>query len=132
MKFLTRLAKLSDLNLVRSSWLRSYRRDQPRMSNEDYFEYQHNRIERLLTGSQVLIAHLEDAPDVIIGWLCCEPAVLHFAWTLLDFQRMGVLKTLLAAADFAPGQRVSCSHLTRDFIRAIPNHRYIPHLLDRT
>lgn len=128
MQFLTRDAKPSDLNLVRSSWLKSYRYEMSDMDADDYFRDQHARIERLLASSSVLIAHLEGAPDVIIGWLCCTSSVVHFAWTKLDWQNQLVFTTLLVAAGFAYHERVPCTHITRDGRRAVRRWRYLPYL----
>lgn len=132
MRFLTRPAKPSDLNLVRSSWLKSYRREMRYMDSADYYAGQHARIERLLATSGVLVAHIEDAPDVVIGWLCCEPrdlpgelSIVHYAWTKRDWQHQGVLTRLLDTANFTG--RMACTHLTRDWRVAVPSYRYLPY-----
>jgi hypothetical protein len=128
MQFVIRPAKSSDLNLIRSSWLRSYRREMRDMDPNDYFLFQHERIDRLLASSTTLVAHIEDAPDVVVGWLCCTPSVVHFAWVNRDWQRSGALTQLLAAAGHEG--RITCTHVTRDWQRAIKRFRYVPHFLD--
>lgn len=132
MQFLTRAAKPSDLNLVRSSWLRSYRREMPDMEAADYYRDQHARTERLLQTSRVLIAHIEGAPDVIIGWMCSSPTAVHYAWVQRGWQRQGALTMLLADGGFGPwafgdAGPIACTHLTRDWRRAVPRFRYLPY-----
>lgn len=128
MRFLTRPAKPSDLNLVRSSWLKSYRREMRYMDTEDYYVCQHGLIERLLAASKVFVVHLEGAPDVVIGWLCADPVAVHYAWTKRDWQHNGVLTRLLDAAGRTG--RVACTHLTRDWRVAVPSYRYLPHAIE--
>lgn len=133
MRFLIRPAKASDLNLVRSSWLHSYRREMHDMETADYFARQHERIERLLSSSSTLIAHLDDAPDVVIGWLCSTPTLVHFAWAKRDWQRQGALTCLLRAAGHPvppAAERITVTHLTADWRCAVRRWRYLPHLLD--
>lgn len=128
MQFVIRRGKSSDVNLVRSSWLRSYRREMRDMDATDYFSFQHERIDRLLSSTALYVGHVEEAPDVIVGWLCSSSEAVHFAWVNRDWQRGGALTQLLAAAGHRG--RITCTHVTRDWRRAVKEYRYVPHLLD--
>ncbi len=130
---LLRPAEPSDMGLVYSSWLKSYRYRESATSarpcskcsrpprrdvsggeanaevrSDDYFKHQHQAIERLLaTGAYVVIAHPAETPAVIAAWACldADPEVAHYVYTREAYRERGYARLLVAG-------RTICTHLT--------------------
>lgn len=64
-------------------------------------------IERLMRRSSVKVACLKEDNDVILGWSCSEPEVLHFVFVKDAWRRMGIAK------DLVPGNIQFITHLTK-------------------
>jgi GNAT superfamily N-acetyltransferase len=113
-----RPAEGGDVGLVLSSWLQSYYHsrapaiwDIPR---DLFFSEQGHQgiVKNLLKRCPVLVAHAPELPDEIYGWVCFDPAALHYVYIKELWRMKGVASALL---DAAPGL-VRCSHYTRAFI----------------
>lgn len=110
--FVVREAIESDHACIYATWLNSYRHNSSfaaRIGNSVYFASQHSVIERLLERGRVLVATIEEDPDVILGWCCYEPhndeiegleipAVIHYVYVKPNFRKSGVAKSLLDGA----------------------------------
>ena len=120
----------ADLAFVYSSWLKSLR---PHSSVYKYlfFKGQHALITRILQAPKtvVTVCTLPDTPDVILGWVCCQPGVVHYVYVKADFRQMGLASTLLHAA-LTPIVDLVYTHYTpavKYFVRYTAN--YDPYLL---
>ncbi len=109
------------------TWLEGHRVGSPafgsRLRKDAYFALHHDKVERLLSRSQVWIACLEDAPDVIAGYIVVEqPNVIHWAFIRDGFKRLGILRLLIAASGLPSNlDGVEYSHDSADcyrFLRA--------------
>lgn len=116
-----RAAKLSDINFLTSSWLRSYR-NAPAVSgvpNSTYYYYHHKVLEELLTRCTVMVACFPDRPDQILGYVCAEKfdagLVIHYLYVKKTFRNFGIARKLvdhLVEAEKPP--KILYTHKTRD------------------
>jgi len=51
--------------------------------------------ERLTMAQPVLVATLDQAPDVVLGWACGGPGVLHYCYVRQPARRNGIASALL-------------------------------------
>lgn len=132
-----RPAVKTDMAMVHSSWLKSFRllggKHVSEMRKHDYFTLQNRRIDMLLgAGCPVMILHPEGTPNVIAAWACLDvaPEVFHYVYTVAHHRKKGYAKKLV-------GDRTVCTHMTDsrrpDSFAAWKQRagfRYVPHLLD--
>jgi hypothetical protein len=52
-------------------------------------------VEKLLHRGKTLVACTPEDPDTIIGWVCYEGPVLHYAWVKEPYRYSGMLTTIL-------------------------------------
>lgn len=96
-----RRASKRDLNLITSSWLKSFRDASfpAGCPNRIFFYYHHKILETLIPRSIVMVACSETDPDQILGWICAElmdnALVVHYAYTKHPFRRWGICKLLV-------------------------------------
>lgn len=100
----------TDLPLIFSSWLKSYRKSDfgKRFTNEIYFDGHKKVIERVLARSKVVIAGDVDDPTQIYGWVCFEEnpvRVLHYVYVKQAYRALGIASLLIER--FIPGP---CAH----------------------
>lgn len=95
----------SDLNFVRSSWLKSYRRTVPDVLNDVYFRLHWEVAMGLLDrpGVRSLVACSSADDDQLIGWACGEPgaggkgrALAHYCYVKHTFRGMGIARQLVS------------------------------------
>lgn len=111
-----RPASPDDMNLVRKSWMRSYRKSAA-MSWVSDASYDHGmpaRIERIVTapGVRVLVASPPGDTLTAFGFLVAGPDALHYLWTKESWRRMGVARRLLLDA-FPSTLLPRFTHLTK-------------------
>lgn len=108
----------SDRNYILSSWLRSYAGKG--LDARDYAE--HSRfyldyapvVRALCERSQVIVACMPDASDVVIGWMAIEGDALHYVCVKPRWRRLGVARWMLQ--DYARSPAVF-THRTTDAMR---------------
>lgn len=132
MKIEIRPYKIEDKDFVFSTWLRSYRHASKfakKISNAVYYKWHPQVIERILTrGGQIYVAHLENDPDVILGYVCLETQdklVVHYLYVKKAFRNMGVAKML-----FTPEGGDIFTHWTADMdwaVKRFPSLVYDPY-----
>lgn len=108
----------SDLSFILPTWIKELHRTIPYnfIPNDIFFPYQKKLILNLISSSQVIICHIEDSPDDLVGYLVARPynltsIILHHAHVKGIFRRMGISKELLAELD--PNYKtknIVCSH----------------------
>lgn len=111
----------ADHAFILATWLRAFRHGSPfarRLTNDVFFTNHHPLVEALVARSTVLVATLEDDPNVILGYLVTEKQgpvhVLHFAYVKKEFRRMRVFSQLLEEAPL--GETFEVSHPTFDWL----------------
>lgn len=102
-----------DVPFLVSTWIQSAFRNglAAHVSNEIYYRRQRALVLRLLATDSVLVACDPEAPDVVFGWVCYRPGVLHHVVTKAAFKGLGIGRQLLERAGFGSGDIV-CSHWT--------------------
>ena len=95
-----RPVRSEDVPLVTNSWLRSFR-DSCHVwgvPDQSYFWCHHKILEKLIPRSSVVVACLEDDPNVILGWIAYEMAgevmVLHNCYVKKPFRGLHVASRL--------------------------------------
>jgi hypothetical protein len=131
-----RPASSRDEAFILATWLRSFRHGSMfarRLTNDVFFTNHHPIATSILARSETLVAHLDDDPNVILGYLVTEGQVLHFAYVKKEFRRMRVLTQLLDESHFpADLDGVEVSHPTFDWLEFMapkfPGSRSNPYL----
>lgn len=105
-----RQATDNDLGYILVSWSKTIHKTVPYnfIPNEIFSGpngYQTKIIERALNKSITLVAHVEDEPDQIAGFIVVEPhddanLILHWCQVKAIFRRYGIAKELLAKFDY--------------------------------
>ena len=95
-----RPVRSEDVPLVTNSWLRSFR-DSCHVwgvPDQSYFWCHHKILEKLIPRSSVVVACLEDDPNVILGWIAYEMAgevmVLHNCYVKKPFRGLHIASRL--------------------------------------
>lgn len=116
-----------DLAYVYHSWLKGSREAFPEMLTSDYYQAQHDRIEKLLKRCELGVLHPEGAPDVIASWAVRDAyGAVHYVHTRAEYRRKGFARRLV-------GDSRWCTHMTPDgvHLKRAMGLRYVPQLLDR-
>jgi hypothetical protein len=109
-----------DRHYVLSSWIRSYAakgrdvRDHYEGNGSPFCDDYAPIVRGLVARSTVLVGHLPEHEDIIMGWMAWEGDVLHYMLTKPNFRRMGVARSMLQ--DFA-SMPVQFTHRTSDALR---------------
>lgn len=96
-----RPVRSDDVALITNSWLTSYR-DSCHVwgvPDRSYYWCEHKVLEHLIPRSAVVVACLEEDPNVILGWIAYEMAedgvmVLHYLYVKKHFRGMNIAKRL--------------------------------------
>lgn len=115
-----RRAKETDLNLVRKTWIDSYKKANCNHVIYDalYYNYYHEVINNIIKDSAVLISADENDPDNILSYIVFEPGkinILHYGFTKTWFRKMGFFWELINLA-FDNDDPIFCTFMTRDFL----------------
>lgn len=100
---LIRPAEPGDMSFIYATWMNSYRYYSPlgkSCRNDIFFENYERVIDHLLLNkSKAIIAHIEEAPDVILSYMVFEPPnILHYTFTKGAFLRLGLARALFQHA----------------------------------
>lgn len=111
-----------DLNFIRNSWLKSYRKAHvaSRMTDTLYFALWKYAvvspaIVRAVKGEVILlVACNADIPDQIFGWAATEPRedLLHYVYVKHPFRRLGLCRQMLALLGINHDARATWTHST--------------------
>lgn len=91
----------SDRGLVISSWLKSFsgRSQEARdYGGPDRRVFSHDYVPivlHLMSRSTILMACLDESPDVVLGWMAWEGETLHYVATKQRWRGLGVAKWML-------------------------------------
>jgi ribosomal protein S18 acetylase RimI-like enzyme len=88
---------------VFTTWLKSYKHGSDfakRIRNGVFFPWHHKVVAGILgrPGTTLLIAHVHDDPDVVLGYLCVEAgeiAVVHYVFVKPNWRQLGIARQLL-------------------------------------
>lgn len=110
-----RYAKESDIAFIYATTLRCLKHDSAlgKQTRNDVFYRNYSKVlDELLLRSKVFVYHVDNEPEVILGFLICEPpGVVHFAFTKESFRQLGIQKKLMAHAAIDNGFTIT--HKTR-------------------
>lgn len=95
----------TDKDFVMSTWLRGQYWGSDYflvMEQDQYFKEYAKYITKLICkkGTQIDCAVLEDAEDVVIGYIVYNDQTLYWSYVKRDFRKNGVLNLLLKNMDF--------------------------------
>ena len=93
-----RAGKALDVGHILTSWVRSnaktaWAKEAGRCYSTEHWRAAKSILER---GAVVLVAHLADDPDAIIGWAVFEPGVLHYVYVRAGLRKQGIARRLLS------------------------------------
>lgn len=93
----------ADLDFIRDSWRKSYRKSPGTHSWPDaaYEIWISDRLEKLIPECNISVARPHDWPEGILGWIASQQTSKHYrllwAFTKGPFRRQQVFSTLLAS-----------------------------------
>ena len=104
-KIVVRPVKPTDQGLIFSTWLKGQYWGSEywlRMEQDEYFKLYADHITQYICkpGTAIDCAVLEDAPDVVIGYIVYNDQHLFWSYTKHDFRKQGIFKTLVENMDF--------------------------------
>ena len=127
-----------ELGFVYDSWTRAVARDsiwQPLVGKRGVARtpvppslslYYHDiTLKKLLPKCTLLGACDPDDLDVILGYICYEPDVLHFVYVKGGFRRMGIGSRLLREAGIDISEDVIVSHRTEHLFKCWPEVKWL-------
>lgn len=88
----------TDVNFILATWLKTYKYsgDLPaRVRDSEYFSTYEPILKELLSRATVTVACLIDDPDVVIGYVCYEPEMLHWVHVKESWRNLGLAKLLV-------------------------------------
>lgn len=127
----------NDYDYVIGFWLQEFRNTPivTLMSNNDYFPWQKARINHCIANTLILIAHIEDQPDDIVGFICAskvseDELLVHWISVKSAFRRFGVAKKLIE--QYQPFNKILFTHYFKLFyqLKDKVNLSYKPLLLE--
>lgn len=122
-----------DVNLIFSSWLRSYK---PNNANRNltstiYFTEHHKVIEKILKSGSTIVAVNDHDPNQIFGFVNFERVegvlCVHYLYVKHSFRNFGIGKTLLASAGYEKDSASIFTHSTRMSERLAAKYNFIYH-----
>lgn len=117
---LLRKMRPTDLPLVTSSWLRSFRGGDlvEAIPNNIYFHWHHKIIEQCLANGLVVIACDAGNPDLVFGWASAmaidHALVINYVYVKNDFRKFGIAKQMIESLIDAENRPMTVvSHINR-------------------
>lgn len=138
--FTIREAGPNDIAFIYATWLNSYRDDGYTAfgtRNIVFFPNYTKVIDRILAKpeTKVLIAHVKDEPNVLLGYMVFEDKIIHYTFCKRTFQGFGIANALMREAFSDPDAKIICTANTRlaiDVFKKKLNLTYNPFLLFQT
>lgn len=114
-----------DLHLVLDSWVKGYRGfafavpsrsgrwdGQSPLPTRLYLDEHERLVRDILDRSHTLVATRPEDPDQILGWLCYEPALLHYVYVKTIYRGWGIARRMLGRANITRERPAVFSHRT--------------------
>lgn len=110
----------SDVNFIRSSWANSYYKgvtNHKAVSPEDFHSFHRKLIDRFFSrpSATVIVVHLENEPNIIMGWIAVEiistHLVIHYIYIKNSFKQEGLIDELIKRVN-SKQKPVLTTHLT--------------------
>jgi GNAT superfamily N-acetyltransferase len=131
--------ELKDSGFVTANWLKHYKNWSPhtkRIPRQIFFRHHHALLQNLIARpfAQILIAHLPEDSNVILGFLAIEEEpeeepLIHFIFVKEAFRKFGIAKSLLEASKLNPNH-CQITHWTEEvetLSRKFPKLKYNPY-----
>jgi GNAT superfamily N-acetyltransferase len=120
-----------EMPFVFSTWLKNFKESaQPHQGIQGYYTGQHRLIELLAArGASLVLACNREAPEQLLGWVCCEGNTVHYLYVKQVFRRLGIGRKLLSEAGIR--QPFCVTHWTPcvSLLRAKAEFTFDPYLL---
>jgi hypothetical protein len=96
----TRFAEEGDAGFIFDSWLKSYASSRMAIAlGAKYWDVGGAWVRAMVARSTVLVACDDEDPNVLLGWVACEPPErVHYVYVKHAARRLGVATGMLAAA----------------------------------
>lgn len=110
-KIIIRSYQDQDINFIINSWLKNYKFSSKFAQNipaKIYYSYHEPIIKALINNcaNHSIVATLEDAPNVILGYLIQQPfenhSLVHYVYVKFPFRSNGIAKQMFEAAGIDP------------------------------
>lgn len=116
-----RAFKKADEKYVLATWKRTLK-DDPTCAwvpDKIYFAEYNPRCDKTLRNKCCLVAVSTENPDFIVGWLCYDDNVLHYAFVRDEYRKLGVFKALAKQA--FQGEKTVYASFWTDSMQAFEN-----------
>lgn len=100
----------SDLPFIFSTWLKGLYHGNPlyrKIEQGIFYPKYHKVLEAVLKSSTVVVACLEDEPDVVLGYAVYRDLTMHWIFVKKAWRKMGIAKQLVVP------NITAVSHLTK-------------------
>ena len=130
-----------DIPFVRSSWANSFFKGvdaHKALTPKEFHSFHRKTIDRFFEKpmATVIIVHLENEPNIIMGWIAVELLIefliVHYIYIKGDFQKLTLATRLIKRVN-SKNQSIIITHLTDKASRILKHQKkeltYIPHLI---
>ncbi len=91
----------ADYNFIASSWLKSFRKFEPKVDSDVYYKHHNRLIDSIMARSKVIIACNENDNEQVFGYIVYEESpisIVHYTYVKEAYRKMGIAKALSRAA----------------------------------
>jgi hypothetical protein len=106
----------TDYGFILATYTKDLHRTFPfnHISNNLFFDRYTILLDKLITNSTVIVAHLDEEPDSLAAYLIAENTenslIIHWAHTKGIFKRLGILKMMLNHFNYQD-KLIVCTHM---------------------
>jgi hypothetical protein len=137
-QFTIREMQEADTPFIFNSYLKSFKKQMPFLSDSDYYAIHHTRFKRFLdSGATVFVVSPTDDPNSIAGWMSFKVSTtdvtIFYAYTKQVFRGFGIIKSCLDYLKAAlPGHRLICLVMSPQLVRVqrVYNIQHNPYRLE--
>lgn len=87
----------ADYNFLASSWLKSFRKFEPKISADVYYKHHNKLIDLIMQRAKVIIACNEHDEEQVFGYIVyeeCPISIVHYVYVKEAYRKMGIAKAL--------------------------------------
>lgn len=130
-----RAVHTTDFGFIMHSWLRSYKTMSEivkRVRDESFYKNHQIILKDIFQSptNEILVAHLKDEPDIIIGYLVFgKEQLIHYVYVKSEFRNLGIAKRLLNSAnlDVEAATFTHWTEMVHRYLEKHPNLIYDPY-----
>lgn len=129
-----RNARPDDIPFIYSTWLKSYRTGSGlglASGKHAYFITYNLIIDYILEkpDAHVWVAVKPDEPNVIYGYLVCEPTILHYVYVKDGFRKLGIAASLYKTAFYERPYITHATAMSRELLKTHAGFKFNSSLL---